>query len=338
MSFGINQMSGNLSKSLFDELKQLALSLGFVEFSCAPAAPFIEEFINYKLWLERGYHADMGYMERTAEKRSDPSLVLENAKTVFVAAYNYYFECAEPALSETQYGRISRHAWGGDYHEILKAKLVVIAQKLKEHHQNSENLCYVDTGPALEKQWAERSGLGWQGKNSVIISKRHGSFIFLGIIITTIELEEYPKKLSKSEGYCGSCDLCMKACPTSALVEPKVLDANKCISYWTVEAKADKEIPKYIAERLEGWLYGCDKCQNVCPWNIKFAVQSNDNRFAPRNGEAFLEIEKVLQMTQPEFKERFGGSPAERARLKRLKRNARALKEYFATNSNKNKH
>lgn len=322
-------MNSRLTNEQFELLKQNAKALGFIEFSAAKAEPFGEEFKNYRSWLEKGYHAELGYMERTAEKRSNPAFVLENVQTVFVAAFNYYFERTENAESKSITGKISRHAWGSDYHEILKTKLLELSKVLAQDFPDSVNLCYVDTGPILEKQWAQRAGIGWQGKNSIIISKNHGSFIFLGVILSTIELEKYPKSLIHSDGYCGSCTLCMKACPTSALVEPKVLDSNKCISYWTVEAKADKEIPEYVSARMNGWLYGCDTCQDVCPWNIKFAKNSTEDLFAPRNQEASLVLSKVETMTQAEFKERFGGSPAERARLKRLQRNARALKSYY---------
>jgi len=246
-------------------LLELALNLGFLDMRVAKARPFDEEFKNFSNWLENGYHADMQYMERNQEKRQDIRNVMENANSVIVLSHSYFNDDDSYTPKRLKYdGKIARFAMGADYHKVVLKKLKELARLILEQYPDSTNKCYVDTGPILEKQWAVRSGIGWQGKNSLIINRKYGSNFFIGIIITTLELE--PDQPIKD--YCGTCTKCLDDCPTKAIVKPKVVDGNKCISFWTIETKT-ATIPEETRKNISGWAYGCDICQDVCPWNKK---------------------------------------------------------------------
>lgn len=281
----------------------------------------------------------MGYMERNTEKRHDVTHILPNTRSVVVVAYNYYHP--DPPLSanlanhsennnntesaehspNNDYGKLSRYARGDDYHDVIPPKLRSLAEIITSLVPEAETKVYTDTGAILEKQWAVRAGIGWQGKHSNVISRNIGSWFFLGIVLTTAEFL-YDQPIAD---YCGTCTACLQACPTQAIVEPYLVDARRCISYWTIETKPDTEIPLPIAEHLDGWLFGCDTCQDVCPWN-RFQQQSNEERFAARYGQTALALTDVETMTQEEFSVRFKKSPVKRAKLAGLKRNARALR------------
>ncbi len=219
-----------------------------------------------------------------------------------------------------KYGRLSRYAWGTDYHDILLPKLKIISESIKNLCPGAATAEYVDTGPVLERQWAVRAGIGWQGKNGCIINKEYGSYFFLGTVITDVYFEP---DMPQSD-HCGKCTACIDACPTGAIVSPKVIDSRKCLGYWTVEAKPDIEFPSYIQKNQSGALFGCDICQEVCPWNKK-ASACNEKQFYPRNGETCLSKGYVENMTQEEFSLRFRKSPVKRVKLAGLKRNARYL-------------
>jgi epoxyqueuosine reductase len=196
-------------------------------------------------------------------------------------------------------------------------KLKQIARLTGELFPEAESRCYVDTGPVLERAWAVRSGLGWQGKNSCVINKRYGSWFFLGTIITTAEIA--PDK--SAANHCGRCRKCIDACPTGAIISPGVVDTRKCIGYWTVEAKPHKEFPEVVAENLSGWGFGCDICQQVCPWNKKHATKSEEPLFRPRSGATSLSKEYIMNLGKEEFLKRFRKSPVKRLKLAGLKRN-----------------
>jgi epoxyqueuosine reductase len=217
---------------------------------------------------------------------------------------------------EKEFGKISRYSLVKDYHNFLLPKLKAVIKKIEEIESGAMNKEYVDTGPVMEKAWAARAGIGWQGKNGVIISRKNGSWIFLGIIITTAEFE--PDR--PINDYCGTCTKCIDACPTKAIVEPKVIDAKKCIAYWTTESKADNDIPDFVSKNLNNWIYGCDICQEVCPWNKK--LEKNDKKNEFRN---LLSIQELLNMNDEQFHKSFDGSPIERIKIKGLKRNANAI-------------
>lgn len=298
------------------QLKEYSRSLGFDAIGIAKAEPLDTEQEHYDTWLERGYNGTMQYMERTRSKRLDPRLVLPSVQSIIVTALSY----DTPARHSGATGKLSRYSWGDDYHHVLLPKLHRIVAWLSERIPGAESKAYVDTGPVMEKQWARRAGIGWQGKNTNIISRSMGSFFFLGVILTNVELEpDIPER-----DYCGTCTACLDACPTGALVEPYVLDSTRCISYWTIETKPDVEFPPEIRRNLDGWLFGCDVCQDVCPWN-RFRKQTQEAAFYPRFGETELLLDRVLSMSIEEFRQRFRHSPIKRAKLSGLQRNARML-------------
>lgn len=304
------------STQLTARFKEFCRSLGFDAVGIAKAEPLDSEQEHYDIWLERGYHGTMHYMECTRSKRLDPRLVLASVKSIIVTALSY----DTPARHSATTGKLSRYSWGDDYHHVVLPKLHHIVAWLSEHVSDAESKAYVDTGPVMEKQWARRAGIGWQGKNTNIISRSMGSFFFLGVVLTSAELEpDTPER-----DYCGTCTACLDACPTGALIEPYVLDSTRCISYWTIETKPDVEFPPEVRHNLDGWLFGCDICQDVCPWN-RFRKQTQEAAFYPRLGETELLLDRVLSMSVEEFCERFRHSPVKRAKLTGLQRNARML-------------
>jgi epoxyqueuosine reductase len=309
-------------------IKQAGLELGFCDVRFARAQPLNDEFDRFKHWVDNGYNATMKYYGDRLEKRFDVRNILPEAKTVIVFAYDYFESESQnknksiplyPPLirgKEREFGKISRYALVKDYHNLLLAKLKVVSTKINEIEPGTNNKEYVDTGPVMEKAWAARAGIGWQGKNGVIISRKNGSWIFLGIIISTAEFE--PDK--PINDYCGTCTKCIDACPTKAIVEPRVIDAKKCIAYWTTESKAETVIPDNISENFKNWIYGCDICQEVCPWNLK--LEENDKKTEFRN---LISIQDLLSMNDEQFHKYFNGSPIERIKITGLKRNANAI-------------
>lgn len=298
-------------------IKNKAKELGFQDIGFAKYELLSEEVANYKKWLRDGYNAGMQWMERNISKRKNVRELSENANTVIVVSYNY-FSGASYNLNKKSNGKISRYAWNYDYHDIIKSKLFKLADYISESYNNHIFRVYVDTGPVLEKIWAEKAGVGWQGKNSLILSKNYGSYFFLGIIISNIKLDSYD---SPVKDYCMSCTKCMDACPTNAITEPKVVDSDKCISYWTIESKPDEKFPEIVTENLNNWVFGCDICQEVCPWNRHKPEITEDLRFHPRNDETSLRKEMIMNMEQSDFSERFRKSPIKRTKLSGLKRN-----------------
>lgn len=302
--------------SLPQLIKDKARELGFEHCGIASVELLTKESAHLREWLERGYHGSMGYLERNQEKREDIRLIMPEAKSVIVLSYNYY----TPHQHDKTIGKISRYAWGDDYHEVLPPKLRELELFIREQNPLALTRHYVDTGPVMEKQWAVRAGIGWQGKHSNIISRSAGSFFFLALIITNLELEAD----APMADFCGSCTACIDACPTGAIVQPYVVDGSQCLSFWTIETKPEVEFPLEIAQHTEGWLYGCDICQEVCPWN-RFKKETQEERFQPRNGETTVDVERVLNMQQEEFSTRFRKSPIKRTKLAGLKRNAATL-------------
>ncbi len=299
-----------------DRLKRYAFDIGFCDVGFARATALEPEFERYLKWLEKGYNGTMSYLERNLDRRRNPDLILPGAKTVIVCAYNYN----SPYQHNGNF-KISRYAWGDDYHEIVLSLLKSLEVKLKFFFPDAKCKSYVDTGPILEKSWAVRAGIGWQGKNSLLLTKKFGSYVFLGIILTTIEFEPDPIL----PDYCGKCNKCIESCPTGAIVEPMVVDSNRCISYWTIEAKPEQDIPKEID--LKDWIFGCDICQEVCPWNSKKRY-TNDHRFYPRNGKTNLEEDFLHNLTEETFRVHFKNSPVKRVKFLGLKRNFEHICEY----------
>ncbi len=306
--------------NLTSEIRSHGLSIGIDKIGIVPAMPLEVESRRLTDWLGRNYHGEMSWMAREPEKRTDPRLLLPNARSVIVAAVNYYtkYEHVEEASS----GKISRYAWGDDYHDIVRGKLDELLQFIRSRAKHAEGKICVDTAPMMDKAWAVRAGIGWLGKHSNVITRDLGSWVFIGELILDIELE-YDTDVV--EDHCGTCRACIDACPTGAIVEPYVVDSRKCISYATIELR-DQALPPEIVPNLDGWLYGCDICQDVCPWN-RFETQTHEPRFEPRDGETSLDLERIEEMSHDEYVVRFRGSAIKRAKLSGLKRNAVAIRD-----------
>jgi len=302
--------------SFSDKMKQHATSLGIDKIRIVAAAPLIAERDHLEEWLKRGFHGNMAWMTRETEKRTDPRVLFPGARSVVVIAVNYY-----TPHEHGKAGKISRYAWGDDYHDVVGDKLRDLLAWIKSEEPSVDGKICVDTSPFMDKAWAVRGGLGWLGKHSNVITKELGSWVFLGSLLLDIDLD-YDSELV--DDHCGTCTACLDACPTGAIVEPYVVDSQKCISYATIELR-DETLPANIVENLEGWLYGCDICQDVCPWN-RFEQPTGETRFEPRCGETSLDLDGVIAMTHDEYVDRFRRSAIKRAKLSGLKRNARALK------------
>ena len=294
-------------------IKAQAYGLGFdltgiTTLGPAETAPAFDE------WLARGFDGDMTYLARTAEKRKDSRLPLDGMKTAIVVAMSY--GGGEPS------GPVARYARGDDYHDVMVERLSALHRWIETQLGASVNgKAYVDTGPILERDLARRAGLGWFGKNTTLINPRAGSFFFLGSLLLDLELDvDEPF----TTDHCGSCTRCLDACPTGALTAPRVLDSNRCISYLTIELKG--EIPEAARPLIGDLLYGCDICQEVCPWNGKFSLPLREETFRPRPviaaKSATALSRDILAMSDDDFRSAFKGSPMKRAKLRGLKRNA----------------
>lgn len=301
-------------------IRQKALELGFQKIGIVAAEPLLPEGDHLNEWLRRGFHGEMRWMQREPEKRADPRLLLSSARSVIVVALNYYTPHRHE--NSASQGKISRYAWGDDYHEVVGEKLRALLDQIKTAAPMAEGKVCVDTAPMMDKAWAVRAGLGWLGKHTNLITKEYGSWVFIGEILINLELEYDTDTVPD---HCGSCTACLDACPTQAIVEPFVVDSNRCISYATIELRAP-ELPGQVAENLDGWLYGCDVCQDVCPWN-RFEQATAEIRFEPRAGNVSAGIDEILDLTPEEYAGRFRRSAIKRAKLSGLQRNARALKK-----------
>jgi len=311
-------------QSLTNKIKQKAYELGFEQTGIAPAEPLSGEAMRLAGWLARSYHATMHWMERNTDRRTDPQKVVPGARSVISVAVNYY--TSHEIIDHPERGKISRYAWGDDYHNIVGNRVKSLWEYIKELEPDAEGRYYVDTGPVMEKVWAMRAGIGWIGKHTNLISREYGSWIFLGEILTTLGLEyDVP-----TQDYCGTCRRCIDACPTGAIVDEYVLDSNKCLSYITIEHR--DAYPEYIKPNTEQWIFGCDICQDVCPWNIKFSQPAAVEGFQPRPENLNPLLVDIVNMAQEDFSRRFRKSPVKRTKLKGLKRNARAVIEGRANN------
>lgn len=308
-------------------IKERAADAGFEKIGIVPALALDREHNQLSEWLRRGYQGEMKWMARDPEMRTDPRKLFPAARSVVVVAKNYYTGALHERDDET--GKVSRYAWGDDYHEVVGARLHSLLSCIKEIVPGAEGKVCVDIQPMMDKAWAVRAGLGWLGKHTNVITTEYGSWVFIGELLLNLELEYDTQPI---EDHCGSCNLCIDACPTDAITEPYVLDSNKCISYATIELRAD-EIPAEVKENLDGWLYGCDVCQDVCPWN-RFQQVTDEARFQPRAGNVNAELSEVLKLTPETYADRFRSSAMKRAKLAGLQRNAQALVDVSQTNGN----
>jgi epoxyqueuosine reductase len=301
--------------ALTHSIKQKALELGFTKAGVTDAARFDLEADRFEEWVREGNHGYMQWLERNHEKRRDVTEILPGAKSILSLALNYY----HPYQHKSDDLKISRYAWGTDYHELVPDKLAELLAYIKELVPEANGRYYTDTGPLLEKAIAQRAGLGWIGKHTNLITREVGSWVFLAEIIVDFELTPDEPMTDM----CGTCTRCIDACPTNAISEPFKVDATKCISYLTIELKHDKEIaPEFD---LAGWIYGCDICQDVCPWN-RFEQPTDIAEFAPRMENVTLSAETLASMEQEEFSRRFKKSPIKRTKLAGLKRNLSATR------------
>jgi epoxyqueuosine reductase len=307
------------------QIKTRAQALGFQKIGVARAETLTEERQRLEEWLRRGFHGEMPYMARDPEQRTNLQKIFPEARSVVVVAMNYY--TPHQHVEDGNFGRVSRYAWGDDYHEVVGEKLRELRNWIKQQWPEAEGKVCVDIQPVMDKAWAVRAGLGWMGKHTNVITRDCGSWVFIGELLLNLELEYEKDQLADQ---CGSCTLCLDACPTDAIVEPYVLDANLCISHATIESRA-ATIRADVAERLDGWLYGCDVCQDVCPWNHTTPV-TGEPRFEPRDQNVNASLVETLELTPESYAARFIGSAMKRAKLTGLQRNARALLE----NSTKN--
>lgn len=309
----VNNMPKLTNQIVIEKAKQLGFDLvGFTKTDLLE-----DEAEKLQQWLDKGYQASMSYMDKNLHKRKDVKEILPTAKSVISLALNYY--TPENHSDKNDTGKVSRYAWGKDYHLIIWQKLDELETMLKEIEPEFETLSYVDTGPVMDKVWAVRAGIGWMGKHTNVINPDYGSWFFIATIITNYEFD-YSQIITD---HCGNCTACIDACPTNAIVQEYVVDANKCISFQTIENK--EEIPVELKENFDNWIFGCDICQDVCPWNQKFSQQSWIQEFYPYHKE--LNYNEIIKLDEQSFKERFAESPIKRTKLKGLQRNAKFLFE-----------
>lgn len=289
------------------------LSIGFDLVGFAEAEGLKEEGEKLKKWIDLGYSADMNWIPKSFDKRINPKKILPEVKSIISVGLNYYQSYKKYFLPENA-GKISKYAWGRDYHKVIEKKFKLVKKILEEIQPGSKNIFYVDYGPTMDKVWAVKSGLGWIGKHTNVINTSIGSWFFIGTILTTIEFEPD----NPIADMCGDCRICIDACPTQAIVEDYVLDSRKCISYHTIENKG--EIPDEFRGKFENYVFGCDICQEVCPWNLKLQIETIEPDFASNTIE-YIEFNDLINLNEQKFKEKFKGKPILRAGLKNIKRN-----------------
>lgn len=296
----------------FANVRKHAVRLGFDAIGVTPVALLCEEGRDLKHWLEAGKNAGMGYMANHFEKRVDPALLVEGTRSVVVTLTNYYTGRRQPDGAP----RIARYAWGKDYHIVVKERLNVLLKFMQElGGADVSGRCFTDSAPVFEHEWARRAGLGWQGKNTLLINKQLGSFCFIGVIFTNAVFESYSKPFETT--HCGTCNRCVEACPTGALSAYEV-DARRCISYQTIENKG--EYPEILKKLAGGRIFGCDACQDVCPWNRK-AQPHQVADFFPKEDVLSLTVADWQAMDEIRFRRLFKDTPLERTGLKRIVRN-----------------
>ena len=299
-------------------IKQKAEKFGFQSCGISKAEFLEEEAPRLEAWLNKGYHGEMNYMENHFDKRLNPTLLVDGAKSVISLSYNYF---PKVKIDEINNFKISKYAYGEDYHEVIKDILKEMVAELQEEIGEFGFRVFVDSAPVLEKAWARKSGLGWVGKNANLITKKHGSFYFLAEIICDLELE-YDLAVTD---HCGSCRACIDACPTQAIVSDRIVDGSKCISYATIELK--NQIPDYFNGKMDDWMFGCDVCQDVCPWN-RFSAPTLQEKFAPNFQKLNFRKNEWKELSQELFSEIFKKSAVKRTKFSGLMRNINLLNDH----------
>jgi epoxyqueuosine reductase len=304
--------------SVTSKIKSKAFEIGFDQVGIVKAESLEEEGGRLEEWLGKNLHGEMKWMEREPEKRADPRILFPGAKSLVVVTLNYY--TPHDHEDEDTSGKISRYAWGDDYHDVVKEKLWELFSWIQAELPGTEGKVCVDTAPIMDKAWAVRAGLGWLGKHTNLITKEFGSWVFIGELLLNVELEYETEVV---EDHCGTCTACIDACPTDAIAAPFLVDSNACLSYATIELRAP-DLPLEITNNIEGWLYGCDICQDVCPWN-RFQSPTDEKRFEPRPNNVSPNLQEILSLTREEYTEKFRRSAIKRTKLQGLKRNAQAI-------------
>ena len=301
--------------SLF--VKSKARQLGFDFCGIAKAVKLNDDARRLESWLTKGMHGSMHYMEKYFDQRVDPAVLVPGAKSVITLMLNYF-----PSVTQNPAApKIAKYAYGKDYHEVIKEKLNQFLFELRENIGEINGRGFVDSAPVLERSWARRSGLGWIGKNGNLISRQSGSFFFIATLIVDIALQ-YDDVFAKD--YCGTCRKCIDACPTDAILENKIVDGGKCISYFTIELK-DQLIPSGMQGKFQDWMFGCDICQDVCPWN-RFSKPHHEPAFTPIPEILDLSTSDWEEMTEEAFRKIFRHSPLKRAKFAGLQRNLKFIK------------
>ncbi|MFQ6673811.1 MAG: tRNA epoxyqueuosine(34) reductase QueG [Fidelibacterota bacterium] len=291
-------------------ITERALALGFNKVGIAPAGPLEPEGSRLQAWVDFGYHATMEWMSGRVEERKDIRRYFPEARSVVSVILNYFHGTSKGTV------KISNYAWGDDYHEVMKKKLAQLIENIREVNPDVKGLVCVDTSPLMEKAWAQRCGIGWVGKHTNLITRDTGSWVFLGELILDCELR-YDAPFH--EDLCGSCTACLEACPTGAIVDEYVIDSNLCISYLTIEHRGD--LPAAMSDQLHGWIYGCDVCQEVCPWNIKFGQRSGELAFAPREEIKEKQATEWNTLSRENYGRLVRNSALKRAKFEGLRRN-----------------
>lgn len=298
------------------KIKEEAKRLGFATCGMAKAAFLEDEASNLEGWLKNGYHGEMRYMENHFDKRLDPRLLVPGAKTVISLAYNYF---PEEVQNEGTY-KVAKYAYGQDYHHVVKGKLKHLMNFIQEEIGEVGGRAFVDSAPVMERSWAERAGLGWNGKHALLIQKELGSYFFLAELIIDLELE-YDQPFQTD--HCGTCTRCIEACPTEAILPNNTIDGSKCISYFTIELK--ESIPSSVKGMFEDWMFGCDICQDVCPWN-RFSTPHQEPLFNPHSELLQMTKSDWEEITEEVFKKVFKKSAVKRTKYTGLQRNISFLK------------
>ena len=299
-------------------IKNYAATLGFDYCGIAKAALLDDDARRLESWLNKGLHGNMQYMENHFDLRIDPSKLVPDAKSVITLLMNYFPEEQQAADAP----KISKYAFGNDYHEVIREKLKDLLRYIKATIGEVNGRGFVDSAPVLERSWAQKSGLGWVGKNGNLINKQSGSYFFIATLITDLELE-YDDAFVKD--FCGTCTKCIDACPTEAILPDKIIEGNKCISYFTIELK-DALIPGKMKGKFDDWMFGCDVCQDVCPWN-RFAVSTKETGFNPISQILNFTKNDWEEMTEETFKTVFKNSPLKRTKFEGIKRNLRFIQQ-----------
>ncbi|HEY9600195.1 MAG TPA: tRNA epoxyqueuosine(34) reductase QueG [Allocoleopsis sp.] len=299
------------------QVKQKARSLGFHLCGIAAVGAEADERVQQRLkaWLALGYQADMGWMDNP--KRYDIRACMPQVQSVICVALNYYTPHPRPNTPES--AKISRYGWGRDYHKVMHKKLKALSNWLSQQGEDIQARYYADTGPVQDKVWAERAGIGWIAKNGNVITREYGSWVFLGEVLTNLALTPDAPHTQ----HCGTCTRCLDACPTNAIAKPFVVDANRCIAYHTIENRAEV-LPESISSRLEGWVAGCDLCQDVCPWNQRFAQPTDVTEFQPYPWNVAPTLAELAAISDEDWNRRFQASALRRIKPEMLRRNARA--------------